>query len=255
MKCKFCYATFDDMHVKQLPLSEAFLILENLKENGVQKVTFAGGEPLMYKYINEVISFCKKLGMTTSLITNGSLLTEDFLSRNKYVLDWIGISIDSLNQETNHKIGRYSTKPIDYHRLVKRINYDFKLKINTVVNRYNYSENMQDFINFAKPKRWKIFEALRVEGQNDKQFDEIKCSREQFQDFVKCHNHPNMVVEDNEVILGSYLLIDPQGRLFEDSKGKHTYSDPVQFSDFKKCLSQINLNRENFLKRGGIYKW
>jgi radical S-adenosyl methionine domain-containing protein 2 len=115
---------------------------------------------------------------------------------------------------------------------------------------------MNDFISWANPDRWKVFQALRVEGQNDKQFDEIKVLAGSYWSYIERHrNQMSLVPEDNEAMTGSYLLIDPQGRLFENSAGKHTYSSPLQNNDIEKCLSEINLNREMFVKRGGIYDW
>ena len=257
MHCKFCYATFNDMKLsKQLSKEEVFNILDKLKKAGVQKVTFAGGEPLLYKWIYDVIVYSKNIGLTTSIITNGTLLTDELLEKFKDNLDWIGISIDSLNDETNIKIGRvYKTKP-NYLELVHKINtYGFKLKINTVVNKYNEQESMQDFIEKANPSRWKIFDTLKVKGQNDKQFDEIKTSDLGFKNFLQRHNHPSMVVEDNKAMTGSYLLIDPQGRFFENSKGQHTYSKSLKNHDVEECLSEININRKEFINRGGIYNW
>lgn len=257
MKCKFCYATFEDMRItNQLSKNDAFVILDKVKKEGLQKITFAGGEPLLYKWIHEVIVYSKEIGLTTSIITNGSLLTDGVLQKLKGNLDWIGISIDSLNNETNMKIGRTYKNELNYHELIDKIKtYGFKLKINTVVNKYNESESMQDFITIVDPARWKVFDTLRVEGQNDAQFDEIKTSKFGFQNFIKRHNHPSMVVEDNKAMTGSYLLIDPQGRLFENSKGRHTYSKPLQDNDIDICLSEIELNREMFIKRGGLYEW
>lgn len=257
MKCKFCYATFNDMQiVNQISKYDAFKILDKLKEAGLQKITFAGGEPLLYKWIYEVIVYSKGIGLTTSIITNGSFLSDELLDKFKGKLDWIGISIDSLKEETNVKIGRMNKKNPNYYELISKIKMSgFKLKINTVVNRYNEKENMQDFIDMVNPLRWKVFDALKVEGQNETQFNEIQTTDWGFQEFTQRHSHPSMVVEDNEVMTGSYLLIDPKGRLFENSQGKHTYSSPLQDSDIDKCLSEINLNREMFIKRGGIYEW
>lgn len=255
MKCKFCYATFDDMRIlRQLPKDQAFVILDKLKNAGLEKITFAGGEPLLYKYIFDVIKYSKKIGLVTSIITNASLLNDDTLIRLVGLLDWIGVSIDSLDEKTNKLIGRTYKNKVDYLSLVKKIEaYGFKLKINTVVNRYNQHESMQNFIEYANPLRWKIFDTLRVEGQNDCQFDEIKST--DFKGFISRHNHKSMVVEDNEAMTGSYLLIDPQGRLFENSKGCHTYSRPLQSNKLSDCLSDISLDRYMFIKRGGIYDW
>jgi radical S-adenosyl methionine domain-containing protein 2 len=257
MKCKFCYATFEDMHVTQLTKEEAFIILDKLKNAGLQKITFAGGEPLLYKYIRDVIIYSKQIGLTTSIVTNGSLIDHTFLQEMKSYLDWIGISVDSLFKVTNESIGRKVKWNINYFSLINEIkSYGYKLKINTVVNAYNYDEDLNSFIQYAQPMRWKVFQTLKVEGQNDKQFSEIKCTDEQFSDFTSRHKSNSCIVpENNEAMTASYLLIDPQGRLFENSKGAHTYSSPLQNNEMEKCLSQINLNREMFIKRGGIYQW
>lgn len=257
MSCKFCYATFQDMKIeKQLSKEDCFKILFKLKAAGVQKVTFAGGEPMLYKHLKGAINFAHNIGLVTSIITNGSLITEEFLAEMKGKLDWIGVSIDSLNNQTNKAIGRFYRKHIDYYDLIDMIkSFGFKLKINTVVNKFNEDESMQDFITWANPDRWKIFDTLKVEGQNDEQFDEIGTSFFGFHKFVKNHKHPSMVVEDNLKMKGSYLLIDPQGRFFENSRGKHTYSSPIQNNAISKCLSEINLDRDMFVERGGIYNW
>lgn len=266
MSCKFCYATFQDMRIGQISLGDVKRILNKLKSAGLQKITFAGGEPMLYKHIEESIGYANSLGLTTSLITNGSLLTTDFLRDMQGSLDWIGVSVDSLNPLVNKLMGRGAhliPGESFYYSLATQIkDFGYRLKINTVVNSFNYGADMNDFIDHAKPDRWKVFQALRVEGQNDIQFDEIKVTDEQFASFIlQHHRHEDMskrkclVVENNQAMTGSYLLIDPQGRLFENSAGKHTYSKPLQNNDIETCLSEINLNREMFIQRGGIYQW
>lgn len=257
MKCKFCYATFQDMHVQQMDKVDAYKVIWKLREAGLQKITFAGGEPMLYKHLDMCIRYAKSIGLATSIITNGSLLTDSWLRKMKPYLDWIGVSVDSLSGLTNIQIGRRTNWKVHYDSLVQSIkDFGYKLKINTVVNAYNYDEDLNEFITWAQPDRWKVFQALRVEGQNDSQFDEIKVTDEQYAGFIGRHkNQSSLVPEDNEAMTGSYLLIDPQGRLFENSMGRHTYSSPLQNNDIEKCLSEINLNREMFLKRGGIYDW
>lgn len=260
MKCKFCYATFNDQKVlKQLPIEEVFIILQKLKDAGLEKITFAGGEPMLYKNLYEAILFAKQIGLTTSIITNGSLLTEGILNEWSGKLDWIGLSIDSLDPNVNKEIGRTSKEGVltygDYFKLCRTIKTKgFKLKINTVVNRHNEDENLVDFIQKANPSRWKVLDTLRVEGQNEKQFESIKTSENGFSDYIERNQHSSLVPENNYAMTGSYLLIDPQGRLFENTQGKHTYSEPLQDTNINKCLSQINLNRKTFVERGGIYK-
>lgn len=257
MKCKFCYATFEDFKVsKMLTLEQCKLIVYKLHLAGMQKITFAGGEPMIFKKLDELIIYSKSLGLTTSIITNGSLITEDWLKFLQGYLDWVGISIDSLNPETNTKIGRTSKMNIDYHELISMIKImGFKLKINTVVNAYNWNESMLDFINYFKPDRWKVFQALRIKEQNDDHWNEIKVTDTQYEVFLNNHNYKHIVPEDNQAMTGSYLLVDPLGRLFENSEGKHTYSESILDVTVNTALQQINLDRKMFIKRGGIYKW
>lgn len=255
LKCKFCYASFQDMRVlKQLPLEDAKIIIDKLKLGGLKKITFAGGEPMLYKNIFEIVEYSKRIGLTTSIITNGSFLTPEALLKFKDTLDWVGLSVDSLNAETNIKIGRGDK--VDYLTLVKNIKaLNFKLKINTVVNKFNEMEDLNNFIKWANPSRWKVFDTLKVEGQNDEDFESIKSTKGAFEEYVKRNKQAVIVPENNEVMRGSYLLIDPQGRLFENTNGSHTYSSRLQENDLLKCLGEINLNREMFIKRGGVYKW
>ena len=257
MNCKFCYDTFNDSrNAKQLDFEQVQDILWKLKSIGVKKVTFAGGEPMIYKYLDVSIAYAKKIDLTTSIISNGSLITEEWLQGMRGHLDWIGVSIDSLSNETNNLTGRnVNNQIVNYRKLIKVINkYDYKLKINTVVNKYNKDEDLSSFIAWSEPDRWKVFQALPVKGQNDKQFEEVKVSDEEFNQFVKRHQHLNPVVENNEAMLNSYLLIDYMGRFFEGGK-EYKYSDSILNNNVEECLNQISHNREMFLERGGLYNW
>lgn len=274
-KCKFCYATFDDMAVKQMSLADAKEIVFKLQQAGVQKITFAGGEPMLYKYIKEIIIYAKSLGLTTSIITNGGRLTFDWLLEMRAYLDWVGLSIDSFHTIVNIKSGRFISNKdaINYKDILDMLySLNYKIKINTVVHKFNNLDssiifkiidiirNNSDF----KIDRWKIFQTLKVEGQNDLQFENIMATKDKFDRYIRMVKNiaiknnldTNFIVpEDNEAMTGSYLLVDPQGRLFENSKGTHTYSDKLTQFSFEHCIKQITLDRDMFIQRGGIYNW
>lgn len=256
MSCKFCYATYNTVKIgKQLSAQFVFTILGKLKDAGVKKVTFAGGEPMLYNDLERVIKYAKRIGLTTSIITNGSLITEDWLIKMEQHLDWIGLSIDSLDHDTNVKIGRVSrNKVINYYDLVDMINsYNYKLKINTVVNRFNEYEYMYHFIEYSNTTRWKVFDTLRVEGQNEKDYNDIKST--DFNGFVITNAIDCMVVETNDLMSGSYLLINPLGEIYENWGENVTKSDSLITHSVEHCLKQVKLDRSKFLKRGGVYDW
>jgi len=111
MRCKFCFATFQDVKKSilpkgHLPREQAVKVVQQLADFGFQKITFAGGEPTLCKWLPDLIATAKQSGMTTMIVTNGSKLTDTFLKVNGNKLDWIAISIDSLNTETNLQTGR-----------------------------------------------------------------------------------------------------------------------------------------------------
>lgn len=255
MSCKFCYATYNTFKVgKQLDINDVYTILNKLKQAGVKKVTFAGGEPMLYKNLDLAIIYAKRIGLTTSIITNGSLITIDWLDKMMGKLDWIGISIDSLYPETNELIGRTAKNNPNYHTLLHYIkDRHFKLKVNTVVNKYNEQEKMSDFIEFFEVDRWKVFDTLKVEGQNETQYNNIKSTN--FNGFVINNATENMVVEDNSLMTASYLLIDPLGRFYENWGEETSKSDSLITHSVNHCLNQIKIDRSKFLQRGGIYEW
>ncbi|WP_203459322.1 viperin family antiviral radical SAM protein [Lacinutrix sp. WUR7] len=267
MRCKFCFATFQD--VKQtilpkghLPETEALEVVRKIAAAGFEKITFAGGEPLLCKWLPNLIKTAKQLGMTTMIVTNGSKLTDAFLENNKPYLDWIAVSIDSLEDENNIKIGRAITgkralSKAFYYDLIDKIHqYGYGLKINTVVNKVNYKDNLVDFIEHAKPKRWKVLQVLPIKGQNDNKIDEFKITNAEYSHFLNTHKDVKTIVpESNDEIKGSYVMVDPAGRFFDNAQGTHNYSKPILEVGIQEALKTMDYDLDKFEKRGGIYDW
>lgn len=270
MRCKFCFATFQD--VKQtilpkghLPKEQAIEVVLQLAEIGFEKITFAGGEPTLCPWLPELIAAAKEAGMTTMIVTNGSKLTDAFLEANKQTLDWIAISIDSLNEDTNISTGRAiaGNTPLTreyYFSLVNRIKqHGYGLKINTVVSSKNHTEQMNEFIRYAQPKRWKLLQVLPIVGQNDMNIGNFKISDEQFQLFLGNHKDlkdiTDIVPESNSQMKGSYAMVDPAGRFYDNTTGRHNYSRPILEIGSRLAIQQVNYDFSRFVSRGGIYNW
>jgi radical S-adenosyl methionine domain-containing protein 2 len=270
MRCKFCFATFQDVKKSilpkgHLPKEKAIQVVQQLANFGFKKITFAGGEPTLCHWLPDLIATAKNSGMTTMIVTNGSKLTDAFLESNQSSLDWIAISVDSINPITNIKSGRAITgsKPLQlecYNSIVSKVKqYGYGLKINTVVNSQNFNENLTEFIQFAKPKRWKVFQVLPIVGQNDLQIDDFKISENEFETFLQTHAElsqiTNIIPESNSQIKGSYAMVDPAGRFFDNANGKHNYSSPILEIGIDHAIQQVNFDFQKFLSRGGQYNW
>lgn len=270
MRCHFCFATFQDVKKSilpkgHLPKEQAIEVVLKLAQAGFQKITFAGGEPTLCGWLPELMATAKKEGLTTMIVTNGTHLTDEFLLANQNTIDWIALSVDSLRDETNISSGRavLGKKPMTkatYFELVDKIkSYGYGLKINTVVTAKNYDESMLEFIGYSKPSRWKIFQVLAIMGQNDQKIASFLTSENQFNQFISNHklvqNTTKMVAETNDQIKGSYVMVDPAGRFFDDTTGKHIYSEPILEVGCEKAIQQMFYDTSKFEERGGNYDW
>lgn len=264
MRCKYCFATFQDVKKTilpkgHLPMDKSMILIEQLAEYGFKKITFAGGEPTLCPWLDQLIARAKQNGLTTMIVSNGSGITIEKLKLWKGYLDWITLSIDSSELETHDNIGRVSKTKVNYPELISLIKlYGYRFKINTVVNRFNFTEDLSDFIKLYEPERWKIFKALQVDGQNSNSFREVMISDEEFNKFLILNNVKNIraaVIENNEDMRGSYVMIDPAGRFYDSVKGCHTYSKSILDIGIEEALKMVDINSEKFKKRGGIYNW
>ena len=104
-KCKYCFARFEN-YGPTLAKKECLNLIELLGESGAKKINFAGGEPTLNPFLGELIIFSKELGLTTSIISNGTGINETFIENYREYIDWIGLSIDSGFESTNKKLGR-----------------------------------------------------------------------------------------------------------------------------------------------------
>ena len=268
MSCGFCFATFDDIPalpgVNCLPESDALRLIDDLRRAGFGKINFAGGEPILCPWLHNLIRYAKSVGFTTSIVTNGSKVTDAWLDDLGGSLDIAALSIDSVNTGTLGRIGRAvkGKRPFgrDYYLEVGESlkGQGIRLKVNTVVNRYNLGEDFRPFIREMRPERWKIFQALRVAGQNDRRMDDFAVTQEEFEGYVRRNRDVEddgvrVVAESNELMTGSYVMVDPLGRFFDNTKGGHTYSRPILEVGVAGALADVEIYPERFVARGGFY--
>ncbi len=267
MRCKYCHSQFHYTKGKKLVnLDEILRIIDLLvASERFDRVNFVGGEPLLLKDITKIIEYSYKSGLYVSIVTNGVFLTHNFLEKVAKNLRVIGISIDSLNKWTNWQIGRYFknngkiTIPdkefyLNKCQLVNR--FRVPLKINTVVSRVNIDEDFSEFILNVRPIRWKLFQPLEIIGENSIQGFEI--TKQELLNFANRHIQygisENIVVpESNDIMRGSYVMIDPMGRFFDSVSGFYNLSESILKVGVENALQQINFFQSRYLQRNGTY--
>lgn len=230
----------------------------------MKKISFAGGEPLLYpRLLSDMIRFCKEeLRLeSVSIVTNGSRITERFMAPAAKYIDIIAVSCDSFDEKINVQIGRGTGAHLEDVHEVARLcrKYQVKFKVNTVVNRYNLGEDMNEQIQALQPFQWKVFQVLIIEGENDsdatiRDARRFCISDDEFQQFCDSHKHNKFFVpESNKVMKSSYLLLDEYMSFLNKGTGAPTLS--ILDIGVTQALKEVYWDEQSFKDRGGVYDW
>ena len=278
--CQYCYSTWKkqkgardvvkDMQASRNLIREVYEFFRpgNTKNPLYSKMqwqsvrlNFAGGEPLLYaRQMPELVRYAHEMGFNTSLITNGSHLTGPLLDELAPYLSWLGLSLDSVNAEVNQLIGRSDRRgtQLDVVSLarntqaVRAENPNFKLKVNTVVNAANASEDFSGLIQELSPEKWKILRMLPVVNSN------LEIDDRMFAEFVIRHKafHKISRVEDNSEMLESYIMIDPLGRFYQNGqdtrKNGYQYSPPILAEGALTAFSGMRFSTDRYAARYSV---
>ncbi|KAI4199988.1 MAG: hypothetical protein LQ350_004250 [Teloschistes chrysophthalmus] len=246
------------------PIDEAKRGIKMLVDAGMRKINFAGGEPFLYpEYLGELVRYCKDtLCMeSVSIVTNGSKVTEAWFEKYATYLDIMAVSCDSFDETTNVKIGRgrgeHLKTFVQLSQLCKK--YGVKFKVNTVVCRYNFEEDMNKMIEQVAPFRWKCFQVLIVPGENDsketlRNAQKFKITDDEYQAFCDRHAHQeSLVPESNAVMKSSYLILDEHLRFL--NKGVKEPTGSILDIGVLAAMDDVYWDDESFVRRGGEYEW
>lgn len=249
--CKHCFVkkenyelSFDNLKVAVDKISDYFN-----KNNIKGRINIAGGEPLLSRNIDRLIDYIFAKGIEVSIITNGYYLDESFIHKHKNQISTIGISVDSLDYETNIKIGRCckaNTITKDQLVYISRIVKDngIKLKINTCLSKLNIKEDFNDFINEIKPDRYKI---LQMSCDSNDLINHINLvSLEEAKEFESKIQYPH-IFESSDEMGNSYIIVDSQGNI--STNNSHLSNISIFDYEIEEAIKMLNIDYENYIKR------
>ncbi|XP_003215459.2 S-adenosylmethionine-dependent nucleotide dehydratase RSAD2 [Anolis carolinensis] len=267
-QCGFCFHTAKTSFV--LPLEEAQRGLRLLKEAGMEKINFSGGEPFLHErgnFVGKLVQFCKqelKLP-SVSIVSNGSMIKERWFKHYGEYLDILAVSCDSFFEEVNVLIGRGQKGKNHIENLHKLKQwcqcYGVAFKINSVINRFNMEEDMNEQIRALNPVRWKVFQCLLIEGENSgedalREAERFVISDEDFEQFLKRHQGLSCLVpESNQKMKDSYLILDEYMRFLNCVNGRKEPSRSILDVGVQDAIQFSGFDEKMFLKRGGKYVW
>jgi radical S-adenosyl methionine domain-containing protein 2 len=259
-RCRFCFATFGDV-TGQASTDVALAVIDALADAGCEKLNFAGGEPTLRRDLPQLVRRSKERGLVTSVVTNGFRL-DALLDACADALDWVGLSVDSAREDVQAALGRGHGDHVGQAmRLAARSRaLGVRIKLNSVVTALTWEEDLSALVRAIRPERWKVFQVLPMEGQNDGRVEDLLIDAAQLRAFVARHaplarEGLGPIVEDNDAMRGSYVMVDPQGRFFGNATGRHVYSRKIVEVGVEAALAEVAFEEEKFLARGGVWGW
>ena len=255
--CKFCYRTLAD----DLNLEQNKAIADKLIEHGVEKITFAGGEPLLYKGLFELAEYirAKAPNILLSLTTNGLLITNEMYERISNLFNWITFDLESTSSEYHKQVGRGEKHlPKNIENMV-RFNGRINIKINTVATKQNVVDIpfIWEIIKRFNVKRWKIFRYYPITYKARENEDGFGITDEQYAELkdrillATSDSEVQIDFNDYEDFRTTYFSIFPNGSL-KDNTGSVTCN--ILFDSLDECIASIDLSNHT-LRRQAFSKF
>ena len=224
--CKYCHRF---LYPKDLTFEENKIILNNLINSGIREITWTGGEALLVEKIDELLKISFENGVKNKIITNGKLLTCDMIDKIYMYLDSITLSIDSINNDINFKIGRgynHYTEVKNVLDYITKQKYNVKIRINSVVFRDNLDsfKDLNNFLSKYNIYSWRIFKFMPLREIAIKNKEKFDISMDEYNEVVKyIKNNSNIKNIDTRIqsdMEKKYMLILANGDIVITSDGK-----------------------------------
>ena len=144
LNCFFCdrQTLYRDKLNKDLELSKAKMVVDNLADADVMTLGITGGEPLLRNDLEELAEYAKDKGLITALSTNGTLVTRSRAQRLVNSFRSISISLDGLSDTHDSIRGKKGA----YDKAIQGLKHlttnprACAIGVNFVLNKFNFQE-------------------------------------------------------------------------------------------------------------------
>lgn len=233
MRCPFCYGP---KGIPSLALAGSLKVISTLDKMGVETVCLSGGEPLLYKFIKDVLIQLRKRNIEVYLSTSGigyftyAEVIEECVTK-------LSLPLDGHTERLQKACGRTATsfrdvmKILDYYRDKDR---NFQIKIATLITKRNVNKSLGPLFRLLMGYPidiWKIYELL-PEGMAKRNFHELGYSETEFDNAIKRLNkqikHPpnfEIVISRRKDRDSGYFIIQPDGTVIIPVDEKHAINE------------------------------
>lgn len=196
LKCEYCHNSEYSNREDDMTTEEILNLIRNIKQKyPINKILLTGGEPLVNKDVCEIIKQISDLGIKADMVSNATLLTEDFVKMLEDAgLKRIRISIDEIGEKSEMRSTASPNKLWKIAEMVSK-NSNIEVCIHTVCSPSNVQRLFEVYENVLKigAKRWRVFD-LGYQGS-------VTDNKDKF----SFNTYYNNLIENTKKILTHYL--------------------------------------------------
>lgn len=145
LRCKHCFSKSGNKNSQELTLDEKIILVKQMKELGVGRVSIAGGEPLCCNDFFPFVNECRRNGIEVSVSTNGLCFDEEIVRElNECELKTITVSVDGDESNNDAIRGKGSfEKAVNGLKVLKKFyKYNYCIKMTLMKTNINDIEKV-----------------------------------------------------------------------------------------------------------------
>lgn len=234
-------------------------IIRRIKDLGVQRIVFTGGDPLQRPDAPDLIRYAKETGLETALSTTGDFVTPEILGYLSPYLDLISLPLDGSTEEINSR----TKHPGHYLAIMRSLNWlrsypAIDVKVCTPVTRHNLADVpaiaqlVEEYSHTTSARVfYNVFQAFpramfSVKWEkllvSDKEFSALKIQ-------VGAKTHIRINFLDHNTLDKLYVMVFPDGSMTVPRGGDYLNFGPfLSVKDFEQVLNASQFDSAKHLR-------
>jgi len=255
--CPYCWGPRRFRHPVDTEIAQR--IITRVKNLGIRRIVFTGGDPLQRQDAPDLIRFAKEIGLETALSTTGDFVTPEILESISPYLDLISLPLDGsteiINSKTKHS-GHFSAVMRSLAWLRSHPGIDVKVctpvtcrnlcdvpTVAQLVEEYSHTTQARVFYN--------VFQAF-PRAMFTVKWENLIVSNEEFSELknlVGTKSNIRLNFLDHSTLDKLYIMVFPDGSLTIPRGGEYLNFGPfLEVRDFEQVLNASQFDSAKHLR-------